>query len=188
MYRVPEFRELRNLRLKLGLTQTELAKRAKISQPLIARIEAGNVDPRTSTLKKILNVLQENKHGKGLTAADVMKAPVVHARPEDTIGHASKLMESYGISQLPVLMEGIQTGSISEARIVEELTRERDYSKVSSKNVAELMGEGFPTISPHMDLETLSQLVGSYPAVLVVQKGKVMGIVTKADLLKLTEE
>ncbi len=185
---MPDPTMLRKLRLKLGLTQSELARRAGISQSLVARIEAGGVDPRVSTLRKILDVLREDRGGEGLRASEVMRAPVIHVVPEDTIGHASKLMEDHGISQLPVLKDGAQVGSISEARIVEELTREREYSKIASKGVAVLMGDGFPTINPDTDLETLSHLVGSYRAVLVARRGKVSGIITRADLLKFTEE
>ena len=48
---IPTPEELRTRREALGLKQTELAKRAGISQSMVARIEAGNVDPRVSTLK-----------------------------------------------------------------------------------------------------------------------------------------
>ncbi|MGP8331846.1 MAG: helix-turn-helix domain-containing protein, partial [Methanosarcinaceae archaeon] len=45
--------DLKQKRTELCLTQSELAKRAGVSQPLIARIESGDVDPRLSTLWKI---------------------------------------------------------------------------------------------------------------------------------------
>ncbi|NVM00840.1 MAG: helix-turn-helix domain-containing protein [Candidatus Helarchaeota archaeon] len=37
MFRIPDGTEIRALRLKARLTQTELAKRANVSQSLIAR-------------------------------------------------------------------------------------------------------------------------------------------------------
>jgi len=187
MYNVPGPRELRELRLKAGLTQMELAKRAGISQPLVARIESGDVDLRASTLRKILQVLQADSKG-GLCARDVMKSPVLHIRPDEIISNASKIMESHGFSQLPVIDDGVQIGSISEARIIEELTKERDFSTVPSKGVSQVMSHGFPTISPDTDLETLSRLIGTHPAVIVVERGKVSGIITRADLLKFAEK
>ncbi|MCD4809259.1 MAG: helix-turn-helix domain-containing protein, partial [Methanosarcinales archaeon] len=45
--------DIKKRRVGLNLTQNELAKLAGVSQPLIARIEAGDVDPRLSTLTKI---------------------------------------------------------------------------------------------------------------------------------------
>ncbi|HIQ55845.1 MAG TPA: helix-turn-helix domain-containing protein, partial [Pyrodictium sp.] len=54
--RIPTPEELRKLRLKAKLTQRELAKRAGVSQSLIARLERGQVNVRLSTLQRILEV------------------------------------------------------------------------------------------------------------------------------------
>jgi len=43
-----EINEVKDIRKRLGLTQLELAKRANVSQSLIAKIEAGRIDPRYS--------------------------------------------------------------------------------------------------------------------------------------------
>ena len=45
---------LRDARLRAGLTQRELARRAGIAQPTIARIESGGADPRVHTLERLL--------------------------------------------------------------------------------------------------------------------------------------
>ncbi len=188
MYVLPGPKELRDMRLKLGLSQTELARNAGVSQSLIARIESGSVNPRFSTIKRILDALQKEQGTSSLGAGDIMTSPVIHVGPSDSIGHASRLMEQHGISQLPVLEGDVQVGSISEAKIVDTLATIRDRTKVSSKAVSEIMSDGFPTIGPRTDLDTLSKLVGPHNAVLIVEKGRVMGIVTKADLLRLAEE
>ncbi len=44
---------IRILRSYLRMTQAELAKRAKITQPNLAAIESGKADPRVSTLRRI---------------------------------------------------------------------------------------------------------------------------------------
>jgi ribosome-binding protein aMBF1 (putative translation factor) len=49
--------EVRALRRKRGLTQTELAKLAATSQAAIARIEAAGPEPRLSTLERIGHAL-----------------------------------------------------------------------------------------------------------------------------------
>ncbi len=185
MFELPTREELRKLRLKLDLTQSELAKRAGVSQSLIARIEAGDIDPRLSTLKKICGVLKEARVTKGLCAGDIMKSPVVHVTPEDTISYATRLMKDNGISQLPVLENGVQVGSISEGCLVSEVASEKDLSRISMKPVVEVMNDGFPTVSKNLDVTTVSRFVEANPAVLVVDRGKVVGIITKADIIKL---
>lgn len=45
---------LHEARLRAGLTQRELARRARTSQSVIARIEQGQSDPSTATLARLL--------------------------------------------------------------------------------------------------------------------------------------
>ena len=45
------------LRLSRGWSQAELARRADTSQPYIARLELGKVDPQVSTVKKLAKAL-----------------------------------------------------------------------------------------------------------------------------------
>lgn len=45
---------LRNARRAAGLSQRELARRARVAQPAVARIEAGGVVPRVDTLEHLL--------------------------------------------------------------------------------------------------------------------------------------
>ncbi|MEO7803175.1 MAG: helix-turn-helix domain-containing protein [Actinomycetota bacterium] len=47
-------RMLRQARRRAGLTQRELSIRARMKQPLIARIESGAVDPRQETIERLL--------------------------------------------------------------------------------------------------------------------------------------
>jgi predicted transcriptional regulator len=45
---------LRTARRRARLTQRELAARASVAQPTVARIESGKEDPRMSTLQRLL--------------------------------------------------------------------------------------------------------------------------------------
>ncbi|MDY6779333.1 MAG: helix-turn-helix domain-containing protein, partial [Halobacteria archaeon] len=55
---VPTAEDLREKRRNLGVTQNELAEHAGVSQPLVARIENGDVDPRLSTVTRIVEALE----------------------------------------------------------------------------------------------------------------------------------
>ncbi len=49
--------QVRTLREARGLSQQDLARRAGPSQPAIARLEAGGVDPRLETLRRLSRAL-----------------------------------------------------------------------------------------------------------------------------------
>lgn len=51
---------LRNARRAAGLSQRELARRARVAQPAIARIESGGVVPRVDTLEGLLRACGHN--------------------------------------------------------------------------------------------------------------------------------
>lgn len=57
---IPTGEDIRSARENKGLTQSELAERAGVSQPLIARIERENVDPTIDTLYSVVSVLNSS--------------------------------------------------------------------------------------------------------------------------------
>ena len=187
MYTLPTPEEIRQYRLRIGKTQAGLAEQAKVSQSLIARIERGTIDPRVSTLRKILDALKNEEKGERVTARQLMRSPVITVSPEDHLKKASKLMEERDISQIPVVKNGVQVGSISEARVIHEFTSGKDLLSLSSMKVKDLMGGGFPIVTANTDVEILSRLVEFNPCVLVVEKEKLVGIVTKSDVLRLVK-
>ena len=100
---LPTPEDLKKRRNELGLTQSDLAKRAGVSQPLIARIESGDVDPRLSTVRKILEAFEEAKKEQQILIKDLMHSPVIHVSPDDSVEEVVNLMHTHGFSQVPVL-------------------------------------------------------------------------------------
>ena len=180
---IPTPKELKARREMLGIRQAELAKRAGISQSMVARIEAQGVDPRMSTLVKIVQVLNEAQKPR-MTAAQVMHAPVFSVGPGDPIARAMEIMEEKDISQLPVIHEGVPIGCISEAAIVTAL-EERTAVKGYDLMVNHYLEPGFPTVPPGMDIETVVKVLQNHHAVLVMEEGEVQGVITKHDLISL---
>ena len=50
-------RQVRELRVQLGLSQTELARRASMTQPAVARFEAGGTVPTLPVLERLAHSL-----------------------------------------------------------------------------------------------------------------------------------
>lgn len=175
---VPTPEDLRGKRKELGMTQSELAERAGVSQPLIARIENGDVDPRLSTVTGIVEVFDQVGE-ESTTAKDLMNDSVVSVSPDDTVRDAVNTMQESQFSQLPVVKDGVPVGSTSDAMVARARS---ETENLPSTEVGEIMGESFPTVSPNGDLSTVSRLLDHSSAVLVTEEGKVEGIITDADV------
>jgi len=183
---IPDAGELRAKREMLGVTQAELARMAGISQSMIARIEAGSVDPRASTLARIVGVLNRCEKPT-VRAADVMHTPVHAVAPGDPVASVVAMMERHNISQLPVVEGGIPVGCISESAMVQAL-EEGTVLPGQKGVVREFMEPGFPTVPPESDIRTVAHLLHDHHAVLVVAGGKVAGVITKHDLISLISQ
>ncbi|MBS3101752.1 helix-turn-helix domain-containing protein [Candidatus Woesearchaeota archaeon] len=72
-----ELEEIRKIRKKLGMTQTELANRAGVSQSLIAKIESGRIDPTYTKTKKIFAALSELEKKEEVKAEQLMASRII---------------------------------------------------------------------------------------------------------------
>lgn len=172
---LPTSQDLRERRTSLELTQSELAERAGVSQPLIARIEGGDVDPRLSTLRRIVEALNEAE-GEVIRAESLMHEDVVAVSPDNPVSLAVEKMQQAGYSQLPVINNGIPVGSISDSDVIHA------GEDVGEQPVREIMSESFPTVSLDASLDEISSLLDHYKAVMVTEDGDSVGIITQADV------
>jgi len=166
---------LKKMRMEAGLTQSQLAKLIGVSQAHIAKIENEKVDPRLSTVNKILQVLTEG----GKKCGEVMTKDVIFARPDDEIQKVSELMVKYAISQLPVIDEKRVVGAITEESIIRNLS-----PTVADEKVEKIMEPPLPSIPEDTNIGIIRPLLEAHPAILVTRKGEVAGIITRSDLLK----
>ena len=176
---LPTPEDLREQRKALDLTQSELADRADVSQPLIARIEGDDVDPRLSTLRRIVDALDEAR-GDVVRAEDFMHTKVISVRPDDSVHNAREVMLEEGYSQLPVIRDGTPLGIISNTDI-RRASEERSET-IGELPVADVMHEAFSTVEPETTLEQIDHYLDHHRAVIVVSSGEVVGIITEADI------
>ena len=173
---LPTPRDLRERRTALDLTQSELAERADVSQPLIARIEGGDVDPRLSTLRRIVTALDEAESAV-MHAGDIMHEGVVDVAPDDSVREAIDVMVKEGYSQLPVVRDGRPQGIISNSDI-----RRLDPDNAGELPVAEAMQESITAVEPDATLDEVNGYLNHQDAVMVVEDGQLRGIITEADV------
>lgn len=176
----PELSEVKPLRARLGLTQKQLAQLSGVSQSLIAKIEAGQLDPSYSSGKRILAALRTAKHKAEATAQHVMQRHTVSVGPEEKVHMAIAKMQKKAISQLPVLDTDNVLGLLTESSIIRQL------GKINHERtlVRDVMEEAPPIVPPETPLSVVAELLTHYSLVLVKRQGKMKGIITKSDVLK----
>ncbi len=178
---LPEIDEIKRRRKKLGISQKKLAELVGVSQPLIARIESGRFDPKLSLIKRIFQVLEELE-GRNVVARSIMHSPVISVCANDTVKKAAELMIKHEISQMPVVEGEDVIGSITEIGIVKAVIERGPAAE--GLPVKEIMEHPFPSVPPNEGLKVISKLLLENPAVLVVEKGDIVGIITKQDIMK----
>jgi len=172
-----ELSEIKKIRKSLGLTQTDLAKRANVSQSIIAKIESEKIDPTFTKTKKIFETLSDLENKEEIKAEELMNKKIVSLDPDSKIKDSVRKMKKFGISQMPVIDENKILGLVSETTLLNALINKK------GKKIEDIMDETPPIVSKTTSIKIVSNLLMHYSTVLVFESGKLVGLITKADLL-----
>lgn len=105
---------------------------------------------------------------------------LVFVGPNQQVGDALQMMNTYGLSQLPVLEEGKSVGSLREGHLMAKLLGNPDLMRAP---VAEVMEKGFPVVSDDTSVSAAVRYLKNSPAIMVEEYGRIIGIVTRYDVL-----
>lgn len=174
-----DIEQLRKIRKYIDLTQSEFAKIAGISQSMVAKIESGKLDPTYSYVKKIEDALSSLTKEHDKKAKDIMTENIISAGLNQKISKIIDLMNKYNISQLPVIEKGKVIGMVSESSILS-----KKLDNVKNATAQDVIIDAPPIISKETRSEVIKQLLNYYSLVLVKEKGRLIGLVTRSDLVK----
>ena len=111
---------------------------------------------------------------------------LVHTHPSETVRDAISILREYGVSQMPVVgaeppvMAGEVAGSVSERELLSAVFEGR--AKLADA-VALHMSDPLPLIGSGELLGTAAKELRDCDAVMVVEDGKPIGVLTRHDLL-----
>ncbi|MEN4476813.1 cystathionine beta-synthase [Mycolicibacterium cosmeticum] len=111
---------------------------------------------------------------------------LVHTHPSETVRDAINILREYGVSQMPVVgaeppvMAGEVAGSVSERELLSAVFEGR--AKLVDA-VADHMSAPLPLIGSGELLSTAAKTLRDYDALMVVEDGKPIGVLTRHDLL-----
>ncbi|MFX1302755.1 MAG: CBS domain-containing protein [Promethearchaeota archaeon] len=180
--------DIKNLRKKLNINQKELGEILNIPQSTISRIENGTIDPPYSKLKKIYEYLENERKIREKSkkhAEDIMTIKIQSIKPNSTIREAVDLMNNHEISQLPIIENNQNFGSITSKKIQKYVT---DNPEIINMDISLIKELPFPEIDKNWNVKDISDLLLKYPAVLVKENNDYIGIITDSDLLRISNK
>ena len=130
-------------------------------------------------------LLEPQKITAGLiTGTKKPQAPktLVFVKPADTVSEALEKMDELGVTQIPVLEEGRAVGSLRENRCLAKVVRNRD---LLNSPVSEVMEASFPIVDVDAGSNEVTRRLQTSQAVLVEEYGRIIGIITRHDVLDL---
>lgn len=131
------------------------------------------------------------------TVGDVLRAKsgglpdLVHTHPSETIRDAIEILREYGVSQMPVVgaeppvMAGEVAGSVSERELLSAVYEGR--AKLTDA-VAQHMSPPLPLVGAGEPVSTAAKTLRDCDAIMVVEEGKPVGVLTRHDLLGFLSE
>lgn len=126
------------------------------------------------------------------TVGDVLAAKsgsmpaLVHTHPNETVRDAIEILREYGVSQMPVvkaeppIMAGEVAGAVSERALLDALYTGHAHL---ADSVEKHMEPGLPLVGAGEPVESVREQLATHDALMVVDGGKPIGVLTRADLL-----
>ncbi|MGH7500004.1 MAG: CBS domain-containing protein, partial [Gemmatimonadales bacterium] len=107
---------------------------------------------------------------------------LVSVAPSAAVRQALNLMSTWGVSQIPVLDNGQSVGGLNEGPL---MTRALSQPSLLDRPVREVMEASFPEVDASTAIDRVgSMLTRESPAALVRKDGKLIGIVSRYDVLQ----
>ena len=113
-----------------------------------------------------------------ITAAQIMSSPARSVGPDETVAHAMVTCQRYGQSGILVVEEGALVGSVAR----EDLDKAIGHG-LSHAPVKGIMSSRVARCEPGTPLAELQRLVESEGRVAVVEDERVVGVITRSDVL-----
>ena len=125
-----------------------------------------------------------------MNVREIMTRDVVTVEKDRNLKEVLQVMRQHNVTKLPVTEDGQLVGIVTDGLIADKLGREHNRNiQLTTLHASGVMEKDFIVAHPDEDLRVLLADVGKpgLTMIPVVQGTKLVGVVTKADLLKLVE-
>jgi acetoin utilization protein AcuB len=127
-----------------------------------------------------------------MNVAKWMTKSVLTIKPKDTLKQARETLSKHRVNQLPVVIDDKVVGMVTDRDVREaypssiRLLRGKDIDDFADSHIVEeVMTFNVVTVNPETSLREAAQRVRKqrFGALPVVEHGKLVGIITRSDLL-----
>jgi cystathionine beta-synthase len=124
--------------------------------------------------------------GDLLAGRDPALPPLVHIHPHETVRQAIAVLREFGVSQVPVIKHeppivvAEVTGSVTERGLMDRVLAD---ASMLTRSVSDVTEPPLPTIGSGEQLQVAVARLESAPALLVLDRGHPIGVVTRSDVL-----
>lgn len=178
----PDLTDIAKLRQEAGLTQSALANMVKIPQSYLSKIETGSANPGYGLVKTLFAAIENASVVEETETIGQLSSKIESISPDSTVISAIKIMRKMNFSQLPILDNGMNVGRLTEAEIL-AAKRKYGHKEALAKSVREIMGPAYPEFDADTPKSEAGYVVEKLGAILVKKKNKLIGIITRYDLL-----
>jgi tRNA nucleotidyltransferase (CCA-adding enzyme) len=197
---VHKFMEMENLSVIIALAQMEdkvyLVARSRTEEVNVAEIAlafggGGHPQAASATIKKrtlfqvekALQTLLRSRIVPQKKARDMMSSPVIQISPQATIKDASLALTKYNINVLLVIDETEKLVGYVTRQVVEKAL----HFGLGDLPLEEYTHIEFSTVGPEASLKQVQELIikDKLRILPVVDNGKVLGVITRTDLLNI---
>ena len=183
---LPRLEYIKQARIRLGITQRKLAALTGISTSMINQIESGRCKPSYETARKLFEILSSLEGKSAMKAGDICSISLISVQRDEMLHSAIDKMRKNSISQIPVFDGFRIVGIISEDGLAKSMV-EKDENKIHDTFISEVMEPPPPLVDISTPAKAIVPLVRFAKSVLVSERGKVIGIITLSDTLKMVE-
>ncbi|HEU5370417.1 MAG TPA: cystathionine beta-synthase [Ktedonobacterales bacterium] len=136
--------------------------------------ENGLMEPApTAALADVLAFRQQSNPGMPM---------LVSVGPQEPVTVAIERLHRYGISQLPVIVDGSVVGSLTETQLLQHVAAGEE---IASRKVVDWQSAPLPALQETASVhEAYTLFAGGHPAVAVYSGQQLQGVIAKSDLLE----
>lgn len=141
--------------------------------------------------------LANGKAFEKITAGDIMSDNITSISPEERLVHGRRLMQDNNVGRLPVIEEGELVGIVTSRDVMrafidfkKKVPEKYQKSQIKEVYIEDVMSHKPISVSPETSVSEIADMMleNGFKGFPVVEDGKVVGVVTQTDILRLISD